>query len=376
MAYEKLQGDQLFDGQNFYGRDRVLVRNTNTNTSAIVRAEEAGEGVQFVPGLIRPGFVNAHCHLELSHMKQVIPPHTGLVPFLKAVVNQRSFPEQEIHDAIRETLAEMDADSITGVGDISNTAITVSHKRNTGIRFHNFVEVLSFSEANTPARMAHYQGILEKYLQGDLTNSNLTAHAPYSVSASAFQEINGYTENQVISIHNQESAAEDELFKTGKGQFLQLFEQFGLSHSPFAVTGTSSLRSYLPYFNRGQTIILVHNTFTTAEDLDWALEFAAKRGLTLYFCLCPNANLFIENQLPDVQMLRASGAQLIVGTDSYSSNHQLKISSELYTIQQHFPDIPREELYRWACINGAEALQMPIVWKAGLPLVEGVQHSQ
>jgi len=372
MGYEKVQGDQLFDGQVFHGNNMVLIRDTRSGKASIVAAAEAGEDVQYVPGLIRPGFVNAHCHLELSHMKGVIPKHTGLVPFLKAVVSNRSFPETEMNHAMQNTLEEMKADGIVAVGDISNSAITVPYKRNSGMHFQNFIEVLSFSEANTPSRLLHYQQVLDTFLLAGLQSSNLTPHAPYSVSETAFEHISKTTANKIISIHNQETRAEDELFRTGGGDFLQLFEQFGISGSPFITTGVSSLRSYLPYFNHGQTIILVHNTYTTREDIDWAMDLAAKRGLKLYCCLCPNANLYIENHLPDLRMLWDSGIPIIIGTDSYSSNDQLTISSELAVIQQHFPDIPKEYLYRWATINGAAALGIEPVWLHGLPLVQSV----
>ncbi|MGB4770926.1 MAG: amidohydrolase family protein [Chitinophagaceae bacterium] len=372
MGYEKVQGDQLFDGQVFHGNHMVLIRDTRSGKTSIVAAAEAGEDIQYVPGLIRPGFVNAHCHLELSHMKGVIPKHTGLVPFLKAVVSNRSFPESEMNDAMQNALEEMKADGIVAVGDISNSSITVPYKRSSGMHFQNFIEVLSFSEANTPARLAHYQQVLDQFIQADLQPSNLTPHAPYSVSATAFEHISKTTANQIVSIHNQETRAEDELFRTGGGDFLQLFEQFGISESPFRTTGVSSLRSYLPYFNHGQSIILVHNTYTSREDIDWAMELATKRCLKLFCCLCPNANLYIENRLPDLLMLRDSGIPIVIGTDSYSSNDQLTISSELAVIHQHFPDIPTEDIYRWATVNGAAALGIEPVWVSGLPLVQSV----
>ncbi|TAH01319.1 MAG: hypothetical protein EAZ17_05015 [Sphingobacteriales bacterium] len=250
MGYEKVHGDQLFDGQVFHGNNIVLIRDTRSGKDSIVAAAEAGEDIQYVPGLIRPGFVNAHCHLELSHMKN------------------RSFPESEMNDAMQNALEEMKADGIVAVGDISNSAITVPYKRSSGMHFQNFIEVLSFSEANTPARLLHYQQVLDTFLMAGLQSSNLTPHAPYSVSATAFEHISKTTANQVISIHNQETRAEDELFRTGGGDFLQLFEQFGISESPFRTTGVSSLKSYLPYFNHGQSIILVHNTYTTREDIE------------------------------------------------------------------------------------------------------------
>jgi cytosine/adenosine deaminase-related metal-dependent hydrolase len=78
----------------------------------------------------------------------------------------------------------------------------------------------------------------------------------------------------------------------------------------------------------------------------------------VYWCLCPNANLYIENTLPDIEMLMEENAAICIGTDSLSSNHQLCVLSELASIRQHYPGIDWETLLAWGTYNGACALQM------------------
>jgi cytosine/adenosine deaminase-related metal-dependent hydrolase len=106
---------------------------------------------------------------------------------------------------------------------------------------------------------------------------------------------------------------------------------------------------HLPNCNR---ILLVHNTVSTKEDVQWAMDYSK----LVYWALCPNANLYIENKLPDVPMLRQMGAKIVVGTDSYASNDSLSILDELKTIAANFPETPTAELIQWATLNGAEAL--------------------
>jgi cytosine/adenosine deaminase-related metal-dependent hydrolase len=161
----------------------------------------------------------------------------------------------------------------------------------------------------------------------------------------------------VISIHNQEHPAEDELYKTGGGDYLRLFKIFGINESPFPVTGKSSIRSVLPYFNNGQTIFLIHNTFMPEEDVTWANEYATANGLNLFYCLCINANLYIENKVPPVEMLMKNNCPIILGTDSYSSNWQLSIAKEIEAVNKSFPALSLETILSWATINGARALQ-------------------
>jgi cytosine/adenosine deaminase-related metal-dependent hydrolase len=112
------------------------------------------------------------------------------------------------------------------------------------------------------------------------------------------------------------------------------------------------------------------------EDIQWANELAKKNGLTLIYCFCINANLYIENQIPHIDDFIREGCQIVLGTDSYSSNQQLKISSEIETIRSRFADIPISSIYRWATLNGAIALNTETPWLDGLPFVEGVQYGE
>ncbi|HET9433499.1 MAG TPA: amidohydrolase family protein, partial [Chitinophagaceae bacterium] len=187
--------------------------------------------------------------------------------------------------------------------------------------------------------------------------TSLVPHAPYSISPKTFELINEMTKGQVISIHNQEHPAEDELYKTGGGDYLKLFKIFGIDKSPFPVTGLSSIRSVLPHFSNGQTILLIHNTFMPEEDVVFAKEYAEVNGLELFWCLCINANLYIENKTPPIEMLMRSDCPIVLGTDSYSSNWQLSIATEIQAIKHHFPSLSLETILRWATINGAKALQ-------------------
>jgi cytosine/adenosine deaminase-related metal-dependent hydrolase len=98
----------------------------------------------------------------------------------------------------------------------------------------------------------------------------------------------------------------------------------------------------------------VHNSFTSAADI----KAVQKEMPNSFWCLCPNANQYIEETMPPIELLRASGAEIIIGTDSYASNWSLNIIDEIKTIQKYNPSIPLAEMLGWATINGARALQM------------------
>lgn len=361
MGYKKYKADLLFDGYRFREPGSVLITDESGSIEDIVPASEAGDEVQQFEGILSPGLINCHCHLELSHLKNVIPPHTGLINFLCSVVTKRDFPGEKIEAEIIKAEKEMYDNGIVAVGDIGNTADTSDVKRKSKIRWQNFTEVLSFTDEKAEENFWHYSTVA-KELEYALKSSglghrtSLVPHAPYSISPKTFQLINEATRNQVISIHNQEHPAENELYKTGSGEYLRFFKIFGLNKSPFPVTGKSSIRSVLPYFNNVQTIFLIHNTFMPEEDMVWANEFASASGLKLVYCLCINANLYIENKVPPIDLLLKHNCHIVLGTDSYSSNWQLSIAKEIEAIRKYFPQISEETLLQWATSNGAKAL--------------------
>ncbi len=363
MAYLKFRADKLFDGYCFPKGDNVLVTDENGTVEAIVPFKDAGDDVQQLKGILSPGLINCHCHLELSHLKNVIPPHTGLIDFLCSVVTKRNFSSDIIQQEIIKAEKEMYDNGIVAVGDIGNTADTADVKSKSKIYWQNFVEVLSFTDEKAEENFSQYRKVADTLVSKLQTatlkhRTSLVPHAPYSISPKTFRLINEATKDQIISIHNQEHPAEDELYKTGGGDYLKLFKIFGIDKSPFPVTGKSSIRSVLPYFTNRQTIFLIHNTFMPEEDVVWANEYAASNGLKLVYCLCINANLYIENRVPPIDMLMKHNCHIVLGTDSYSSNWQLNITKEMEAIQQHFPHIPVETILQWGTSNGAKALQM------------------
>lgn len=301
-------------------------------------------------GLLAPGFVNTHCHLELSHMKGKIAEHTGLPEFVQTVIKQRAADEYELETAMRTADKEMFESGIVAVADISNQAVSKMIKRGSFIYYHTFVEVMGFNPETASAAMERALQVKEEFQP---LKVSLVPHAPYSVSEALFNalRLNGTNDPAPVSIHNQETADENLFFESKSGAFLDLYKFLGLNIDFYQPTGKTSLQSYLPRLSTEQKTLLVHNTFTSKEDV----YFATALHPNLYWCLCPNANLYIENRLPDVNMLRDSGIKLTIGTDSLASNHKLSVFDELQTLERNF-SIPLAELLRWACLNGAEFL--------------------
>ncbi len=345
---------RIHNGKNWLPQGSVIDV-TEDGTITGILDNPGNEDVKHYDGIICPGFVNVHCHLELSHMKGLIPEHTGLIPFLKQVAFTRNnHTEEEKALARHEAFRAMLANGIVAVGDIANTNDTLDLRATGKMLFHSFVESIGFSEQ--PQKQFEYAVNTYKAFTSaeDGHRQSIVPHAPYSVSKQLFQLINGFDTTSVISIHNQESRAEDQYYTLKKGDVTDLLQTIGINDDFFQPSGKSSLQTYLPLFAPLHPMIFVHNTYTTTTDI----EYAKAHNSNVHWCLCPNANLYIENTLPDIDMLIQHSANICIGTDSLSSNHRLSVLAELHTIKNNFPSIDWEVLLSWATYNGAKALQM------------------
>ena len=351
--YQKFQATQLFTGTELLEDQLVLITTKDGTVEAIVGIEDAGDDIQSFEGIITPGFVNAHCHLELSHMKNMIPANTGLQEFVKQIVSLRQVEPAVIQEAIVAAENEMIANGIVAVGDISNTLDTLTQKAKHNLAYYTFVELYDLDPTRAADKLN--AGIEnQKAFEQNCVRASLVPHAPYSVTNDLWKLLSDHFGAHTISMHNQETSDENDFFKSKTGSFLGMYERTKVSLDFFKATGLSSLQSVLPILKNANTSILVHNSFTSANDIN-----AVKKQMpNTFWCLCPNANQYIEQTMPPIELLRSSGVNIIVGTDSYASNWSLNILDELKTIQKHNPQIPLEEMLGWATINGARALQM------------------
>ncbi|QJD96720.1 amidohydrolase family protein [Mucilaginibacter robiniae] len=310
-----------------------------------------GVQVEQLNGVLCPGFINTHCHLELSHLHNKIQQQTGLVDFIKAVQQFRNVDPAEATEAALKADQEMYDEGIVAVGDISNSALTIPIKTNSKIYYHTFIEVFSF----LPERAeAVFQNALELHKQFKPLSCSITPHAPYSVSKELFRLIKNYsdTNDNLLTIHNQESEEENKFYRYKLGDFLGLYESFGMDISSFKPQARNSIQTVVPLLSNKPNVLLVHNTCTNLKDIYFVKRFDRK----VNWCFCPNANLYIEGKLPKMGLFLDEGFNLTLGTDSLASNSRLSILDEMRTLCTNFPSLTLNRLLEWATLNGAQYL--------------------
>lgn len=306
--------------------------------------------VEFFNGIIIPGFVNCHAHLELSFMRGLIPEGAGLVNFLNGIGTYRAGDPEVILSSALTADRDLFREGINLCADICNTSVTFDLKKESRIRYINLLEVFGIESGKAEKRIGEISALSSAAGKAGLANY-IVPHTAYSVSLPLFRLLKEkMSHNRVSSIHFMESEDELSFFSDQQNPLLKSYKESGLLQTPLQIPD-NHVTAILNEITRSGNLILVHNTFTDKE----TVNKINTRGNT-FWCLCPGSNLYIENHLPPLEMLISEGCEIVIGTDSLASNHNLSILSEMKILQEHFPSVHLEELVGWATINGARAL--------------------
>ena len=304
-------------------------------------------------GILCPGFVNTHCHLELSHLKGKFTQKKGLPYFIGEMVENRNEDKEKVIQAMIDADAEMYADGIVAVGDVSNSSVSLDSKKNSRIYYHTFVEL--FDIFPDSAGKIFENGLrIEKEFHDQNLNASVVPHAHYTVTNQLMKLIIDHAKksNGLLSIHNQETAGENEMYQYGRGALIEKLQTMTGAYSNWKYFGKTSLSAFIDKYYSYVPLQLVHNTFTDLNDIQITLQYPG----SIYWCLCVNANQFIENVLPNISLISDEKNKLTIGTDSYASNTSLSILNELLTISSNFPQINLTNMLSWATLNGAKFL--------------------
>lgn len=333
----------------------VLVVTDGGFVDGIYQRDELKGGfidIQHYDGMLCPGFVNTHCHLELSWAKGMISPGDGLDKFLWQLEKfRKSVSGKFIKKSVQEEGRRMELSGVVATADIANRDDTLDFKIKSRHYYHTFVEAFASNPAYAVAVFEKTANLAKQFEEQLLPGKvSIVPHATYSLSEELFRLIAATGKGKLMSIHHQENEDENHFFRDGSGPIADRRKVFNPDLAPYMGTGKQPMESIAGYFDPDQRILMVHNTVSEQQDIDFVQKYFSQA----YWCLCSNANLYIENRLPDINLFRTNNCKITLGTDSLASNYQLSILEEIKTIQKHFPKIPLNELIRWGTLNGAE----------------------
>lgn len=322
---------------------------------------DAKPHTEFFAGALCAGWVNAHCHVELSYLRGAIERGTGFAGFARAIGQVRGqYTAEQRERAMKAADAAMWQQGVMAVADIVNDSSSLEMKRHSPIHYHTLVEVFglnSTAEASQPLAEAF--------------GAELTPHSTYSIQEQTFRTI-AHTGRGPISVHFMESEDEEALYR-GEGSLAAWYERMGwscdfLHHLSPAGRITGSIPAT-------RDLLLVHNCCVTEEQINAIEKHFSGR---LSWVICPRSNDYISGLRPPVEMLQRAGARICIGTDSLASNSSLEMIQELKALRH----ITARELIGWATINGAEALglesqlgSVEVGKRPGIVLIEGLERN-
>ena len=343
-------------------------------------SEDPSHEEEWYDGALVPGFVNAHCHVELSYLKGKFRKGSGMAGFIDQInaLRDTSSRERKI-DAIREQMNAMWAAGVSAMADISNCDDSFAIKASHPIYTRTFLEVFGTEPEDCPAIISAVRELKLKAQSYDL-DAAPTPHACYTMSPELLTaaSVEGL-KSGFLSFHSEESPEEEQMILSGSGPMWENRKAAGMSTPP--VTGEISLKYFLSRLLAALetpiegNVLLVHEVCLN----EYGVSIARRILAHPFIAVCPRSNMFIHNALPPIELMRKSGIPICVGTDSLSSNDSLDMVAELRCLQDNFSDVPLGEMLIWACRNGAEFLDKRAILgsieplkRPGIVLIEGL----
>ena len=306
---------------------------------------------------VLPGLVNAHTHLELSHLRQALPRTERFIDWVRALIRRRrELPDDadpRILDAARRAIHEARAAGTALVGDVTNTLVTVPLLADAAMPAVVFYELLKFDERE-PADCVHRaRQKLDALPPRSDVRTSLAPHAPYSVAPLLFRAIRADLDRhpfQPTTVHLAESAEEVQFLKTGEGPWRELLEALGVWTNDWKPPGVSPVAYLAGAGFLDRRVLVVHGVQCGAADL----ERLAAIGCTMV--ACPRSNRYVGVGSPPLEAFYRSGVAVAFGTDSLASVEDLSVFGELAEARRIAPAVSARRLLESATLSGARAL--------------------
>jgi len=322
------------------------------------RGEDAGDlEVDLGEAAVLPGLVNAHTHLELSYLRDEVPPASEFANWIRAVIAARRHAPDPHATSILAAIDQAIAESIAGgtaiMGDISNTLVPFAPLARSPLAAVLFYELIGFNTTDPRGLVERASREIEALPPTERVRVSLAAHAPYSVAPLVFRAIRNAVDRDPFapcSVHLSESVEEVEFIRTAGGPWRRLLEELGAWDPAWTAPGVSPVQFLDDSGFLDARVLAVHGVQMTAADL----ARLAARGATLV--TCPRSNGHTGAGAPPINRFYSSGVHVAVGTDSLASAPDLSVFAELATMHALAPSVPASKLLASATLEGARAL--------------------
>lgn len=303
-----------------------------------VKAEDHGEGV------LVPGLVNAHAHLELSGLAGLVEPGDSFAEWVGQVLKHRfaRSPEQLVEDA-RSGLARLSQTGTVLVGDIDSTGATILALASA----EDAPDVVLYREvidAWDPARTGSAMDSLALPIEPRSgLKEGYSPHAPYTTSRELLAMVAEQRRQRPgpIAVHWSEMEEEIEWLESGTGPLAAV-----LGPSP----GCRGLELLLEAGLLGPTTALIHGNLPSRGEP----ERIAAAGATVVHC--PGTHRYFDRGDFPLARYLSAGVPIALGTDSLASNEDLDLLREARLLLTRHPELSPGQVFAMASEAGARVL--------------------
>jgi cytosine/adenosine deaminase-related metal-dependent hydrolase len=318
----------------------------------IVRVAETADGVVEDLGRVAvlPGLVNAHTHLELSWMRDLVPPAACMPAWAATLIEQRRAVSPDPPQPIFAAIAEARAAGTSLVGDVSNTLAAYQPLLDSELFAAIFCELVGFAASDPESLVAGLASRIAALPSHERLRASIVPHAPYSVSPDLFRAIARYSAGRPISVHVGESSEEIQFLRDASGAWRDLLESLGVWDAAWPAPSCGPI-AYLDRLGLlTANLIAVHGVQLTDAELGRLASVHAT------LVTCPRSNRWTGAGAPPLDRFYASGVRVAVGTDSLASVDSLNMLAELAEMRRLAPRLPARALLESATRAGADAL--------------------
>jgi cytosine/adenosine deaminase-related metal-dependent hydrolase len=316
-------------------------------------------------GVLLPGLVNAHCHLELSHLAGRVPFGAGFAEWVEALVEARGrapeanltradpCPDDPARAAARVAIGFLEERGTAAVGDVSNALAHLDLLASSRLSAVVFLELLAWDPGKAEATLAWGEELarsLAPLLRPGL-ELRLAAHAPHSVSPPLLRLL--AERGGPAAIHLAESPDETRFLADGGGAWAAFLERRGLEAVRFEPPGRRPVAYVDGLGALHPRLVAAHAVQVDEADR----RLLASRGV--HVVLCPRSNHNLGVGAADAPALLAAGVRLALGTDSLASVETLDVLDDAVLLARQFPALPGAAIVRMATQGGALALGLP-----------------
>ncbi|MFK7927197.1 MAG: amidohydrolase family protein [Myxococcota bacterium] len=318
----------------------------------LVGVDEPAPGEADLDGLLIPGLVNAHTHLELSDVG-LVPGGHGLPAWVRAQMQARRTRDRASSEgALQESILRLMDYGTSAVCDVAGGATTAPALLAAGLSGVVQRERLGQDPTRAEQGAAEAVALFQHHQSGaTVVVERPTAHAPYSTHPDLARAVLARRDGWAApaTIHLAEDPAELQFLHDASGPFAALLTDFGVRWAPLdrAYTPMEWLASVSELSG---AVAAVHGVELTADEL----SYMAKTGTAIV--LCARSNLHIGGKPPPVASMLAAGVPLALGTDGLVSCPDLDVLGEVVALCGVAPEVPVSVWLHMATRGGAQML--------------------